>query len=184
MTPFVPTSVDLKNGTSVLIREATPQDAEMLLACIKAYILNSEFIPKLAQEITLTPTITEEWIQSFIEKDNSMLLVALHQNEIIGNIDLTGSARKIMEHTAMVGMGMLAEWRNFGLGTKLMEAAIAWAKENPILELLWLQVYTQNSPGVNLYRKMGFSENGLIKNYFKHDGIYYDSLSMTLNVKS
>lgn len=184
MKAFEAVKAELKNGKKVLIREASTDDIENLFSCIRSYIPESDFIPKLPEEITLTPQKEEEWIKSFLQKDNSLLLVAEHEGQIIGNIDLTGSSRKIMEHTAVIGMGMLKEWRNTGLGTQLMQAAIAWAKENPILELLWLQVYTQNSLGVSLYRKMGFTENGIIKDYFKRDGLYYDNLTMSLMVKS
>ncbi len=30
---------------------------------------------------------------------------------------------------------------------------------------------------------MNFVENGIIKNFFKHNGIYYDNLTMSLSVK-
>ncbi len=88
-----------------------------------------------------------------------------------------------MEHTAVIGMGMLKEWRNTGLGTALLKLAIEWAKENPILELLWLQVYSDNELGLGLYRKMGFEKNGILKNFFKREEKYFDNLTMTLSVK-
>lgn len=87
-----------------------------------------------------------------------------------------------MEHTALIGMGITKEYRNIGLGTALLSECVDWAKQNPILELIWLQVYTDNKLGVSLYKKMGFSENGLIKNFFKHKGNYYDNLTMNMKV--
>lgn len=173
----------LKNQKTVTIRQANSDDAEKLLNCIKTYVPQSDYIPKLEQEIKLTIEQANEWINSFLTNENSVLLIAEYENEIIGNIDLTGSRRKIMEHTAVIGMGMLKEWRNSGLGTALLKLAIEWAKENPILELLWLQVYTDNKLGLGLYRKMGFEENGIMKNFFKQDEKYFDNLTMTMNVK-
>jgi ribosomal protein S18 acetylase RimI-like enzyme len=64
-----------------------------------------------------------------------------------------------------------------------MKYAIEWAKENPIIELLWLQMYSENTLGLNLYKKMKFLENGVIENYFKQNGKYYDNLTMSLSVK-
>ena len=64
-----------------------------------------------------------------------------------------------------------------------MKHSINWAKENPILELLWLQVYCENDLGLGLYRKMNFVENGIIKKYFKFNGKYYDNLTMSLPLK-
>jgi RimJ/RimL family protein N-acetyltransferase len=183
MTKFKAEQVNLKNQKRVTIRQAELGDAERLLVCLKTYITQSEYIPKLEHEIKLTLEQEQEWILSFLKNENSLLLVAEYEGEIIGNIDLTGSPRKVMEHTAVVGMGMLQEWRNSGLGTALLTLSIDWAKVNPTLELLWLQVYTDNKLGLGLYRKMGFEENGIIKNYFKREGIYADNLTMTLDVR-
>jgi len=179
---FEPKQIILKNGKDVLIRQAELSDAENLLNCIKTYIPTSNYIPKLESEIKLTVEQEKEWINSFLINDNSLLLVAEYEGEIIGNIDLTGNRRKIMEHTAIIGMGMLHEWQNIGLGTALLSAIIEWAKNNPILELIWLQVYTENESGLNLYRKIGFVENGIIKNFFKKDNKYFHNLTMTLSV--
>lgn len=180
---FNPVIVKLKNSKEIQIRSAEISDAENLLKTIQKYIVDSEYIPKISEEIKLTIQQEEEWINTFIQKENSLLLIAEYENEIIGNIDITGSSRTIMQHTGVIGMGMLKEWRNFGLGTELMNLAINWAKDNPILELLWLQVYCENELGVNLYRKMNFKDNGIIKNYFKKNGKYYDNLTMSLSLK-
>ena len=183
MIKFEPKKVELKNGKIVLIRQATILDAERLLNCIKQYVPQSDYIPKYGHEITLTLRQEEDWINSFIINDNSLLLVVEFDNQIIGNIDLTGSRREIMEHTAVIGMGMLGEWQNVGLGTMLLSLTVDWAKQNPILELIWLQVYTANVSGMGLYHKMGFQENGVIKNFFKQDGSYFDNLTMSMSVK-
>ncbi len=180
---FNPITVTLKNNREITIRSAVISDAEKLLATIKEYINDSEYIPKKTSEITITVAQERDWISSFIEKQNSLLLIAEYDQEIIGNLDITGSSRIMMQHTGVIGMGMQAAWRNSGLGTELMKAAIAWAEKNPILELLWLQVYTANVLGLSLYRKMHFTENGIIQNYFKHNGKYYDNLTMSLAVK-
>lgn len=183
MPKFKTKTIELKNQKRVTIRQAEVEDAEKLLACIKTYIPQSDYIPKLEQEIVLTIEQEKKWINSFLKNKNSLLLVAEYDNEIIGNIDLTGKRRQAMAHTAVIGMGMLNEWRNMGLGTALLKSTIDWAKENQILELIWLQVYTENKLGLSLYQKMGFEENGILKNFFKHGNKYFDNLTMTMNVK-
>lgn len=183
MSKFQPIKIELKNRKVVQIRQAEINDAENILDCIKTYIPQSEYIPKLPQEIKLTIDPERDWINSFLINKNSLLLIAEYKNDIIGNIDLTGNQRKLMEHTAVIGMGILKEWRHTGLGTALLTNAIEWSKQNDILEVIWLEVYTENSAGLTLYRKMGFSENGIIKNFFKHENKYFDKLTMSLSVK-
>lgn len=183
MSKFHSVSIELKNKKVVQIRQAELKDAENLLNCLKTYIPQSEFIPKLTQEIRITVDQERDWINSYLKNNNSLLLIAEYNNEIIGNIDLTGSQRILMEHTAVIGMGMIKEWRNVGLGTILLSNIINWAKNNEVLEVIWLQVYTENIAGITLYKKLGFSENGIIQNFFKHDDKYFHNLTMSLNVK-
>ena len=119
MLKFTPKEVCLKNGKTVLIRQAELVDADDLLQCVKNYIPTSDYVPKLEQEIKLTVAQEVNWIHSFLKNDNSLLLVA--------------------------------EFDELGL---------------------------------NLYRKMGFIENGIIKNFFKKDNQYFDNLTMSMNVKN
>lgn len=182
MSKFNPIDIKLKNGISVRIREAKVDDAKPLLTCIKTYIPESPFIPKFDLEITLTVDQEKDWISTFLEHENSILLIAEYENLIIGNIDLTGSKRIQMAHTAVVGMGMLESWRNLGLGAKLMQAAINWAKESNSLELLYLQVFTENIAAKSLYEKFGFIEAGVIPNFFKNERQYSDQLTMFLKL--
>lgn len=180
---FPPRVVTLKNGCEITLRMARISDALPLIKTVKEYLADSNYIPQSPEEFNMTLEQEQKWIHSFLEKDNSLLILAEFENRIIGNIDINGHTRKMMQHTAVIGMGMLLEWRNTGLGTQLLQHGIQWAKQNTILELLWLQVYTENLAGITLYKKMGFEENGILPNFFKHSDRYYNNLTMNLNVK-
>lgn len=179
---FKTREVVLKNNIPVVIRQAVLSDAEGILNAINKYIPESEYIPLKKNELSQSIEEKEEWIKGFLDYENSLLLVAEYNDEIIGNIDLTGSRREIMSHTALIGMGLLTEWRSCGLGTNFLSLLIEWAKSNTVLELLWLQVYTENREGFSLYKKMGFIENGIIRNFFKQDDRYFHNLTMSLDV--
>jgi RimJ/RimL family protein N-acetyltransferase len=181
---FDPQTIQLKNGKFVLVREARLHDAPAILQMVKSYLDNSPYIPKSTSEFRMSLEQEEAWIQSFLDAPNSLLLVAEFENQMIGNIDLTGNKRQVMQHNALVGMGMLIEWRNQGLGSALMQAAIDWAKSNPILENLQLEVYAENLAGINLYQKMRFQKVGIIPKLFKENGKYCDSIMMSLSLKS
>jgi RimJ/RimL family protein N-acetyltransferase len=170
---FTSQNFQLKNGKTILIRKAVVRDAEALLEMVKNYLDDSPYIPKSTSEFYLTLAQEEAWIQSFLDAPNSLFLVAEFEN-----------TRQVMQHNALVGMGMLNEWRNQGLGSALMQAAIDWAISNPLLENLQLEVYAENLAGINLYQKMGFKQSGVIPNLFKENGHYCDSIMMTLSVKN
>lgn len=106
-------------------------------------------------------------ITDYAQSANSILLVAELNTELIGNLDLTGSKRSKMFHTAMIGMGVKEQWQNQGLGRFLIESVIEWAKTDSPIELIWLDVYASNILVLNLYKNTGFKISGIIKDFFK-----------------
>jgi len=85
MKKFTSKEVKLKNGKIVVLREEEVEDAEKLLDCIKTYIPESDYIPKLEEEIKMTVDQKREWIRTFLMQENSLVLVAEYEGQIIGN---------------------------------------------------------------------------------------------------
>jgi ribosomal protein S18 acetylase RimI-like enzyme len=59
----------------------------------------------------------------------------------------------------------------------LLREALQHAKKNGI-EKVELGLYSTNASAVNLYKKFGFQQEGLIKNYRKLEGVYFDCILM------
>lgn len=176
-----PFTATLKNGKEVTIREATLQDASELMQSIRKYIGEGEHQVMEQDEFSHLMPKGREWINAFIEEDNSLLLVAEHNGRIIGNMDITGGSRNKLRHNGLIGIGMLKEYRSQGLGSILLNAGITWAKENPYLERLWMQLIDGNKEAIGLYTKMGFVEEGRQKNFIKTAaGSYADNIIMAL----
>lgn len=173
----------LKNEERITLRIGKEEDALKLIATIKAYLPDSPCVPLLAEEFVYTEEEETQLIRKFTEQENSLLLVAEKDGKIIGNIDVTGNQRTMMKHTAMIGMGILKEWRGTGLGTIMMQQVVQWARHNPVLELLWLEVYAENEAGLQLYYNAGFEEKGRYASFFKNKNIYSDKIMMGLDVK-
>lgn len=53
-------------------------------------------------------------------------------------------------------------------------------ERNGQTEILHLGVKNDNINAINLYKKMGFHEVGIHKNFFKIEGYYYDEILMDL----
>ena len=182
---FQPIQTILKNGKTVTIQEATKKDAEPLLQTVSRYMADSEHLITGIEEFNPTVQDEKKWIETLNNTDNCVLLIAVHDRKIIGNIDLKGETRKKTKHNAVLGIGILNEWRNLGLGTILMECAIEWARQHRTLETLWLHVFASHTHAIRLYTKMGFEEACLQKDFVKYsDGYYIDNLVMRLDVKN
>ncbi|MBQ0735889.1 GNAT family N-acetyltransferase [Aquimarina celericrescens] len=171
-----------KSSQSILIREASPEDANQLLRLKLQYIKNTDTLPLFGYEYPNDEGEEKELIQSYQNQNNSLLLVAENNGVLIGNIDLTGSWRKKIQHTAVLGMGIHTQWQNQGIGTILIQNVLDWAKQNKLLRIIWLEVYTTNMSGIALYRKMGFRESGKIKGFFLEKNKFIDKIIMTTSV--
>ena len=177
---FSPQKYVAKNSTEVEIRELKPSEADKLLNLKLDYLKNTSTIPIVEGEYKNDLKAEEALIHKYNQSPNSILLVAIAQNECIGNIDLTGNERQRMYHTRMIGMGVNNYWRNQGIGSMLLQSTLNWAENNDHLEVIWLDVYANNELGLSIYKKMGFEISGVIKGFFR-DGDRYLNLLVTMN---
>lgn len=171
-----------RSGKHLTIRPANPEDAAALIAIKKQYIEGSDTIPLLVTEYNNSLEEEMALIERLNTSENSILLLAEQDGKIIGNIDLMGSKRSRTKHTAMLGIGLVLESRNRGVGSIMMKVAVEWAKQNSVLELLWLDTYSSNLMGITLYQKMGFKAAGVIPNFFKQKGQAHTKVQMFLEV--
>jgi len=92
---------------------------------------------------------------------------------------------------AMVGLaapelGMLvrAARRGQGVGDALVHACVAWASGRGAREVV-LHVFPHNAAAIELYRKHGFQDRGLLRGaYPRRNGERWDAIRMTLPLAS
>lgn len=79
-----------------------------------------------------------------------------------------------------IGMMVAAGWRRRGVGTKLMQAAVEYARDHGMHKLS-LGVWPHNEPAIALYRKFGFVEEGRrARHYRRRNGELWDIVEMGL----
>ncbi|ANH80134.1 acetyltransferase [Niabella ginsenosidivorans] len=179
-----PVTVTLKNRITVQIRAAVKTDAAALLDVGWRYLKESEFLITMADEFNFTKQQEEAWIRSLNERENGLLIVAVAHSKIVGSLDLRGEARTKVRHNAILGIAIRKEWQRVGLGTALMQTAIRWAKEKCILKNIWLNVHATNEPAIALYRKMGFTDAGVQRNFIREtNGSFTDNHIMGLTLE-
>ena len=117
-------------------------------------------------------------LASFAERlGNSDMFGAFHSSEIVGTAGiLFGSGTKEAHKGRLVGMYVRASSRRSGVGRRLVEAIIEFARQR--IELIQLSVVADNHEARRLYASLGFVEYGLEKKALKQDGRYYDEVHM------
>ncbi len=111
--------------------------------------------------------------------NNSPVFYAVENGIVVGWADITPAGNPRLAHRGFLGMGLIEEFRGKGLGNQLLSRALKHAKDIG-LEKVELSVYTDNVAAIKLYKKLGFTEIGIIKHYRKLNERCFDCLEMEL----
>ena len=160
---------------SITIREALAEDASQLIEYMKTVGAETENLSFGGEGL---PVSIEEAV---LQEKTSVHLAAFKDGEIIGDGSLTGLPRR-MSHRAELGLSVKKAYWNQGVGSALMRRLIQYAEENGI-ELLSLEVRSDNIRAVRLYESFGFQRIGTSPAYFKIDGRYADFELMYLDLR-
>jgi RimJ/RimL family protein N-acetyltransferase len=167
----------------VLIREGRVEDARELIAMMQEMTQEQGVgIPLEPGEFQNTVEQEEAWIRARLEADNSTILVAVtgEGGEIVGLLDCTGGERRAARHQTILGISVKREWRGKGVGTKLMERAMEWARGSGVVKRVQLEVFATNEGAMRLYEKLGFEKEGVRRRAFWREGKWVDSVVMAV----
>lgn len=133
----------------------------------------------LPEEYTFGPEDEKAWIAASLQDPNYFIVVCAVEEEVVGILYFQSSAEKRCSHWGEVGMSVHAQWRGQGLGTLMVDALLKWVKVHPTLEKVCLKVFAANKGAYKLYKKLGFEEEGRLKNCLKlEEGHYTDAILM------
>jgi ribosomal protein S18 acetylase RimI-like enzyme len=134
---------------------------------------------KFLGRVTLPPFDPETAFPLKLIENDWPMYCAVTGNEVVGWADITPSSIPECAHRGELGMGVSAQHRGKGIGSRLLEACLAHARKINLAKVE-LTVYTNNAAAIALYRKYGFTEVGVRRDYRRLDGITYDELLMDL----
>ncbi len=166
------------------IRKAEIKDAQAMLNLAMDNFRNSEYLLTVPEEFNVTVEQEENWIQSFKDNPDSLLLIAEINRKIIGVLNFNNYHKKRFSHVGEMGMSVHHKYRGKGIGAAMLKTLIDWAEKNERIEKIVLKVFTLNLPAISLYKKFGFMQEGLEKKAAKiGNGEYWDNLIMSLFTK-
>ncbi|MGE6163086.1 GNAT family N-acetyltransferase [Aeromonas salmonicida] len=116
--------------------------------------------------------------QQRLENSGVVALVAEVDGLLVGQISLHMEPNPRRKHVAGIGMGVRDDWAGKGVGSALMAAALDLADNWLNLHRIELTVFVDNEAALALYRKFGFVEEGLARDYAFRQGRYVDVFYM------
>jgi RimJ/RimL family protein N-acetyltransferase len=167
---------------SIQYTGAKLEDAVQLISYLKKVSGETPFLRMYPEEIKYTIQEEESFIKAMNEQENSNLIIARDKEMIIGVGSIQGQQLKKFRHCGEFGVSVLKHYWRKGIGKELTIQLIEWAKENQLLRKIILHVNIDNKVAIELYKKTGFVEEGILKNDFFYEGRYIDTCMMALEV--
>ena len=123
-----------------------------------------------------------EWISNLYtgqQRENIYLAIVHRETSLfLGYL----SARKIntIDRTAWFGIFINKESRRKGYSSEAMTAFLNYLHQVFNLRKILLEVQSRNQKAINLFEKVGFKEEGLLKNQVWSDGKFQDVMVMSI----
>ncbi|PGK33861.1 GNAT family N-acetyltransferase [Bacillus anthracis] len=166
------------NGLTYTIRSVAETDAEQLSKVRVQIDGETENMDREAGEGFIDTKGFQKIIKTDSESTKNLFLVAEVQNRIVGFSRCEGANLKRLSHKVEFGVCVLKEFWGYGMGKSLLQQSIHWADENEIKKIS-LQVLETNEKAIQLYKKLGFEVEGILKNDKKlSDEKYYNTVVM------
>ncbi|MDP6947140.1 MAG: GNAT family N-acetyltransferase, partial [Myxococcota bacterium] len=174
-----------KAGEALVVRVADRRDAAQFIAHTRQLVTETDFMLKGGTDAL--PGIPEQRLilDYFASAPNSLCIVAarpsrpLGRAPILGSLTLTPGRTGRTQHTVQLGMGVLRTAWGLGLGGRLLDGALTWARANPILSRVSLQVYEDNEAARQLYLTRGFVDEGVMVDEVRLEGRWMALVGMS-----
>ena len=171
-------AVELRDGRRVRIRRAEPDDAAAILAYLTRVGAESVNLTFGAEGPGLSLEEEREHLTRVAASDNSLAIVALAGEEIVGSLTFDGGRRQRLRHVGEFGISVLQAYSGVGLGKALIEYMLGWAERGGVVRKINLKVRVDNQPAIRLYERMGWVHEGRTTRDTLIDGRFNDCLMM------
>lgn len=170
----------LKNNIEMVIRKAEEKDAEKFLEYFYKVGAETDFLGFGAEGPNMT---IDECINSYKNSTSkNFFLIAEIDNKICGSCSINTNEKRIrLAHFGTLGIVVLKEYWGLGIGSILIEETIKLSKEAG-LKKINLETRVDNKKAINLYKKFGFKEEGIITRGTFTNGEFFDILVMGLEI--
>ena len=172
----------LKTGEQLIIREATRSDASDMIQYVKQVGDETDFLTFEGSQFNKSEQEEITIIQEHKDRPNQIFLLALIDEELVGMLNVVASPKPRLQHVGEFGVSVLKSHWNKGIASILIKMMISWAEESKIIKKINLKVLQNNKVALQLYKRLGFEIEGLLRRDFFIKDVYYDAYMMGMIV--
>jgi L-phenylalanine/L-methionine N-acetyltransferase len=157
----------------IVVRRAMADDA----CALHRIYSQPSVLANTSQEPLASVEDTRRWITG--AESTGYLLVAQAGPDVLGALHLQPSPYLALRHMAQINRVAVDEMhRGAGVGKRLLTTTLEMADNWLNLYRIELLVRADNAAAVELYRRVGFQDEGLLRGYGYRNGVYMDVLVM------
>ena len=145
----------LRDGRTVRIRRATPDDAGAVLQYLSRVGAETDNLSFGGEGPGITEAEERDYLARVAESDNSLAILALAGDTIVGGLTFDGGRRPRLRHAGDLGISVAQEYAGVGIGRALIEDMIAWAEQGGVVRKINLKVRADNTGAIRLYERLG-----------------------------
>jgi len=159
----------------IAVRVARPGDAAAWREIVLEAAREARQIVTAPEEVWSADELRRRWSEA--RPDAQAFLVAERAGRVVGVLGIARGERVANQHTAEFGVTVAADARGSGVGTALIRAAEARAREWGVRKVC-LGVFADNTRARALYMRLGFVEEGNRRGHYQVGGVLRDEVVM------
>lgn len=156
------------------IRQARQEDLTGLVGAIRAAIGGGEYVDA---ETVADVVDSEGVLLRHNELESRIFFVACIDGDVVGWVHLKHPEITKLAHTAELTLGVLEQYRGYGIGSHLLERGTEWAGSNDY-EKLYNSVPSSNQEAIDFLKAHGWETEAVREDHYKINGNYADEVMM------
>jgi len=168
----------MKSMSPVTLRPLAESDVDSILT----WVNRPEIVGNLAAFSGTPMTRDDElaWIRrTLASADRVWSVVASDDGRYLGQVGI----HQIHARSKVGRLGVVISRRDEmgkGFGSAAIRAALDRGFSELALHKLWLMVFRDNERGQRLYKRLGFIEEGILREEYFHEGRWHDMVRMSM----
>lgn len=175
----------LRDGREVLLRSSKDEDVESTLEYLVVSAGETDFILRYPEECgKYTPEGEKKLFEQKNESSNEAMIMCVVEGRVVGNCEISFFKGMKTKHRASIGIALISEFWNQGIGTKMFEEMIRIAENREGVIQIELEFVEGNARARHLYEKMGFRMTGIRPNAIRlKDGTLLNEYTMIKEIE-
>lgn len=175
----------LKDGREAILRSPKDEDVESTLEYLVISAGETDYILRYPEECDkYTPEGEKKLFEQKNESPNEAMIMCIVDGKVVGNCAINFFTGMKTRHRASIGIALIREFWNQGIGTKMFEELIRLAEDREGVVQMELEFVEGNARARHLYEKMGFRITGVHPNAIRlKDGTFLNNYTMIKEIR-